>query len=173
MIPKLNISQAARASGKGRSTIIRYLKSGKLSYELDTQDNKVIDPSELIRVFGELESDGALQKVYQGSSVEHHDTSEGNGKAHVDTIQKRPKHDSTFTITLLEQKVEDLERQVESLKEEKGDLKQEREIAREREKELREIVKKQQTIVEQQQMLLLPSGKEGKKQGFFGKLFGR
>lgn len=51
---KLNISQAAKVSGKSRSTIQRYIKSGKLSVSQDTSGNIEIDTAELIRVFGEL-----------------------------------------------------------------------------------------------------------------------
>lgn len=61
-IMKLNISEAARASNKSRKTLYRHMKSGKLSYENDTLGNRVIDVSELHRVYqdiemGELKSD--------------------------------------------------------------------------------------------------------------------
>lgn len=45
----VNIQQAINLTGKSRSTIDRYIKSGKLS-----KTDKGIDTAELIRVFGEL-----------------------------------------------------------------------------------------------------------------------
>lgn len=45
----VNIQQAIELIGKSRSTIDRYVKSGKLS-----KTEQGIDTSELIRVFGEL-----------------------------------------------------------------------------------------------------------------------
>lgn len=54
----LSISASARASGKDRNTIKRYLKDGRLSSSKDASGNTVIDPAELMRVFGPLVSDG-------------------------------------------------------------------------------------------------------------------
>jgi predicted site-specific integrase-resolvase len=50
----LNISTAARVSGKSRVTIQRYLKNGRLSGVTDNDGHMKIDTSELIRVFGKL-----------------------------------------------------------------------------------------------------------------------
>ena len=55
----LSISASARASGKDRNTIKRYLKNGRLSSTKDASGNPVIDTTELMRVFGPLASDGA------------------------------------------------------------------------------------------------------------------
>lgn len=46
---QVNIQQAINLTGKSRSTIDRYIRSGKLS-----RTDKGIDTAELIRVFGEL-----------------------------------------------------------------------------------------------------------------------
>lgn len=51
---EVNISEAARLAQKGRSTIQRYIKDGKLSCGKDAQGNPVIDTAELVRVFGKL-----------------------------------------------------------------------------------------------------------------------
>lgn len=51
---KLNLSQAAKAVGKNRTTIWRHINSGKLSYERDRDGMPFVDTSELIRVYGEL-----------------------------------------------------------------------------------------------------------------------
>lgn len=50
----ISISEAARLTGKGRSTIQRKLKSGELSKVAQGDGSPGVDTSELIRVFGEL-----------------------------------------------------------------------------------------------------------------------
>ena len=53
-MPKLNISQAAKMTGKTRTTIYKKIKSGELSAELGIDGNRLIDTAELLRVFGDL-----------------------------------------------------------------------------------------------------------------------
>jgi hypothetical protein len=53
---KLNLSQAAKVTGKNRTTIWRHVNSGKLSAERDRDGLPFVDTSELIRVYGELTS---------------------------------------------------------------------------------------------------------------------
>ena len=55
---QLSISAAARAAGKDRGTIQRYIKSGKLSASRDASGNTVVETSELLRVFGSLKGGG-------------------------------------------------------------------------------------------------------------------
>lgn len=62
---KLNVSQAARATGKNRTTLYRHMSSGKLSAEKDATDNPVIDVSELQRVYGTVKIDAAPATVKQ------------------------------------------------------------------------------------------------------------
>lgn len=50
---KYSISAINRITGKSRTTILSHLKSGKLSYEEDAQGNKIVDASELMRVYGD------------------------------------------------------------------------------------------------------------------------
>ena len=49
---KVGAQRAAELTGKSKSTIQRAMKSGKLSYEVDANDRRVIDVSELERAFG-------------------------------------------------------------------------------------------------------------------------
>jgi len=56
---QLSISAAARAAGKDRGTINRYIKSGKLSTSKDASGSTVIETAELLRVFGSLKGDGS------------------------------------------------------------------------------------------------------------------
>jgi len=51
----VSISEAAKITGKARSTIQSYIKTGKLSKTTDSHTGVVgVDTSELIRCFGEL-----------------------------------------------------------------------------------------------------------------------
>jgi len=52
---KVNLSQAAKLTGKNRTTIWRHIHSGKLSIERDRDGLPFVDTSELMRVYGELE----------------------------------------------------------------------------------------------------------------------
>jgi hypothetical protein len=49
---KVGAQRAAELTGKSKSTIQRSMNSGKLSYEMDANDRRIIDVSELERVFG-------------------------------------------------------------------------------------------------------------------------
>lgn len=49
---KVGAQRAAVLTGKSKSTVQRAMNSGKLSYELDQNGRRVIDVSELERVFG-------------------------------------------------------------------------------------------------------------------------
>lgn len=57
-MPLLNLTAASRAAGVSRSTIVRALKSGRLSATTNEQSERVIDTSELVRVFGSLKGAG-------------------------------------------------------------------------------------------------------------------
>ncbi|MBI6547628.1 DNA-binding protein [Xenorhabdus lircayensis] len=53
----VSISEAARLTGKARSTLHKYIKQGKMSTTTDPNTgSKSIDISELIRVFGALKA---------------------------------------------------------------------------------------------------------------------
>lgn len=50
---QFNQSEAARIVGRARNTIAAHIKDGKLTLTEDPQGNRVIDHSELIRVYGD------------------------------------------------------------------------------------------------------------------------
>lgn len=50
----LNQSAAARAAGVSRSTIVRFIRTGKLSATTSDQGERCVDTAELLRVFGSL-----------------------------------------------------------------------------------------------------------------------
>jgi len=64
---KVGAQRAAELTGKSKSTIQRAMNSGKLSYELDGNNRKIIDASELERVFGLKPQ---TESTAGGSSVE-------------------------------------------------------------------------------------------------------
>ncbi|MDV2998198.1 MAG: hypothetical protein N4J56_007903 [Chroococcidiopsis sp. SAG 2025] len=106
---KFNISQAAKVTGKARSTIQAHLKNGKFSAEYDAVGNCLIDAAELHRVYGVLRVDktaGVVKKVSEiGQAATPHDT---------DAMQQR--------IQFLEEKVGFFERQLQHEREEKNRL---------------------------------------------------
>lgn len=50
-MPKLTVSQAAALIGKSRSTLLRAIKSGRVSASRDADGSLWLDPSELVRVY--------------------------------------------------------------------------------------------------------------------------
>jgi len=50
---KYNQSEAARISQKSRTTITQHMKAGKLAYDVDGNGTKIIEASELMRVYGD------------------------------------------------------------------------------------------------------------------------
>ena len=49
---KVGAKDAAELTGKSKSTIQRAMNNGKISYQMDTNGRRVVDVSELERVFG-------------------------------------------------------------------------------------------------------------------------
>ena len=58
-MPELSLSQAAKLTGKSKSTINRAIKTGKLSATRHEDGSYSIDPAELSRAFHMEPSDGA------------------------------------------------------------------------------------------------------------------
>ncbi|MEQ9769234.1 helix-turn-helix domain-containing protein [Pectobacterium jejuense] len=69
---KISISEAARLTGKSRTTLHRLIKTGELSTCRGARNARMVDVSELIRVFGPLEHRASEHVVAQVS--EHSDT---------------------------------------------------------------------------------------------------
>jgi hypothetical protein len=64
----LTLGQAAKATGKSKSTIFKALESGKLSYFEKTTAGYKIDPSELFRVFPKTSEP---EKIEQSATPEN------------------------------------------------------------------------------------------------------
>jgi hypothetical protein len=69
-MPKINISQAAKITGKTRTTIYKKIKSGELSAALGSDGNRLIDTAELLRVFGDLVTPDAVSMDVHGIQQE-------------------------------------------------------------------------------------------------------
>lgn len=67
---KHSISEAAKLTGKARSTLHRHLKDGKISKEIDADGQPVIDTAELVRVYGLLQGQDSSRTV----SIDQHAT---------------------------------------------------------------------------------------------------
>lgn len=63
---KHSISEAAKLTGKARSTLHRHLKDGKISKEIDADGQPVIDTAELVRVYGLLHGQDSSDAVAIG-----------------------------------------------------------------------------------------------------------
>ena len=64
---KVSISEAARLTGKSRTTLHRLIKTGELSTCAGMRNSKMIDISELIRVFGDISAPVTEQYSEQAS----------------------------------------------------------------------------------------------------------
>lgn len=75
---KIGAQRAAVLTGKSKSTIQRAMNSGKLSFELDQNKRRVIDVSELERVFGikQQQTESSSSEPMQADSREISDAVE-------------------------------------------------------------------------------------------------
>ena len=64
---KVSISEAARLTGKSRTTLHKLIKTGELSTCHGARNARMVDVSELIRVFGPLEHRASEQVTAQVS----------------------------------------------------------------------------------------------------------
>jgi len=102
---KVGAQRAAELTGKSKSTIQRAMNGGKLSYEIDNNKRRIIDVSELERVFG-LAPDAGKEETPKNDAAAELE------KAESMIEMERMK----MQIKMLEMKVENAETQVEDLK---------------------------------------------------------
>lgn len=109
----VSISEAARLTGKARSTLHKYIKQGKLSTTTDQNTgSKSIETSELIRVFGKI-----------GNSI----TTHSDSVTHVSKQQQETPNDTQLLQTklqLLEQENAHLKAEKELLSKNLDDIRQ-------------------------------------------------
>lgn len=149
---KLNLSEAARTAGITRATLYRHIKKGKLSKESDHEGNPLIDVSELMRVYPELNL-GAAKDV----------NSKHASKLPNDAEQNTP------GTPLLQLQLEQMERERDSERER-------RQQAEDRERETKEEIRRLISIIETQSKQLVAPGEEAitqptTRRGFWSRLF--
>ena len=142
---KLNLTQAAKAAGIARGTLYRHIADGKVTWEENGNGERVIDTSELLRVYKQLNSDETSQGDVQNPEIEQQET---------------PRDVQIEQV---------LREQISLLDKQNADLRRDKEKAEEREERKQAEVDRLTGIIEKQQMLFLPAPK---KRGFFG-LLGR
>ena len=148
---KLNVSQAARATGKNRTTLYRHIKSGRLSVEKDATDNPVIDVSELQRVYGSINMDA---------------TDETDATATDKPLQQQPDTGQSNTELQL------LKLQLEHLEKERDTERERRQEAEARERSSKEEVQRLLGIVESQtKQLAAPASAEPERRRKFLGIF--
>ena len=121
---KLSISGAAKATGKARTTIQGHVKKGLLSIDVDSTGRKLIDVSELQRVYGKVNFDATGNAVNQNVVSQQINTPNNAG--------------------LVQENTAILNREIELLR-------QQLEEAKEREKKLLGLVEKQTNLLEHHQ----------------------
>ena len=114
---KHTISEAARLTGKARSTLHRHIKSGKLSKGEDDDGMPVIDTSELQRVYGPLQ----LQHSSETVAIIQHETPQKDSQnsslqAEVEALRQEK-------VERLEAALEEARQDVEDARKERDDWK--------------------------------------------------
>ena len=90
---KISISEAARLTGKNRTTLHRHIKSGKLSKFLDNDNAPLLDTSELMRVYPTFKAPVAVQEVagvLQSNSKQQLAT--GDATAEIELLKLKLQH---------------------------------------------------------------------------------
>ena len=106
---KVGAQRAAVLTGRSKSTVQRAMNSGKLSYELDQNGRRVIDVSELERVFGIKQS--SLQAAPQEKPAS------ASGSATVETAVEKER--MSMKIKMLEQQLQTANEYIDDLKDQR------------------------------------------------------
>lgn len=101
---KVGAQRAAELTGRSKSTIQRAMKSGKISYEMDANDRRVIDVAELERAFGLVPQQGEAQS----QSAMHSEIEKATQLLEIERLKMR--------IKFLEEHNDALQSQIEDLK---------------------------------------------------------
>ncbi len=111
---KVGAQRAAELTGRSKSTVQRAMNSGKLSFEIDANGRRLIDASELDRVFGLLP---------QGSS-------NGNAPSQQETTPQAELQNAAnmLEIERLKMRVRGLEEQLELVREQYEDMRGQRDL---------------------------------------------
>lgn len=111
---KVGAQRAAELTGRSKSTIQRAMNSGKLSFEIDANDRRIIDVSELDRVFGLLPQ----QNGNANGAASQESTSQAELQRAADMLE----------IERLKMRVRMLEDQLETTREQLEDMRGQRDL---------------------------------------------
>lgn len=113
---ELTLTAAANLTGKGKSTLLRAVKSGKLSSRKTDDGTFMVDASELARVFPIK----ALERV-SDAAVTHHDTPRSEGGAG-DAVRDAELVELRVKVARLEERLEGREGKIAEQREALDDL---------------------------------------------------
>lgn len=149
---KFAIADAANRAGVERTTIYRKMNKGEISAEIDAHGNKVIDASELLRVYPDAKViDGPATVAPPLPPVEKLQTA--TGEATRGLLRE---------VEIRNEKIDDMKRRIEALEADKSDLRSERD-------RLLKVIEEQSSSVK----LLTEGVKAKEKTGRRFWLFGR
>jgi hypothetical protein len=113
---KIGLMKAAELTGKSASTIHRAMKAGRVSFELNEHGERVVDASELFRVFPPKASDNRAEELRDDTprNIARHDTQAA--KMEVELRAEREK------IAMLEQLLEEMRQERQAERREKEHL---------------------------------------------------
>lgn len=118
---KVSISEAARLTGKSRTTLHRLIKAGELSTCSGVRNAKMIDISELIRVFGDI-STPASEQPYEQASAQHVTVNPAPHEHVVNSLKQEVEHLRTL-VSAQESHIDSLKQSLQLL-EHKKDVQQ-------------------------------------------------
>lgn len=106
---KVGAQRAAELTGKSKSTIQRAMNSGKLSFDLDSNGRRMVDVSELERVFGLQQDTGAGGNAgSMGGAVAEAELEKASNLLEIERLKMR--------IKMLEDKLHMTEEQLDDLR---------------------------------------------------------
>jgi len=118
---KVSISEAARLTGKSRTTLHRLIKTGELSTCAGVRNSKMIDISELIRVFGDI-SAPATEQYSEQDSEQHVTVPDTANEQMVNSLKQEVEHLRTL-VSAQESHIDSLKQSLQLL-EYKKDMQQ-------------------------------------------------
>lgn len=146
---KLTISEAVKIVPVSQATLYRDLKKGKVSFETNGKDKRLIDVSELERVYGELKTPGQSE----------------NGNGHIADSLNETSQTLSLTNNENEKIINLLEDQIADLKDQLTDMKTQLSESTVEKNKLLDLADRLQ---KQNELLMLPSPK--KKPSIWGYL---
>jgi len=118
---KVSISEAARLTGKSRTTLHRLIKAGELSTCSGVRNSKMVDISELIRVFGDI-SKPVQEQPFEQAAEQHVTVLPAPHEQVVSSLKQEVEHLRTL-VTAQESHIDSLKQSLQLL-EHKKDVQQ-------------------------------------------------